>query len=667
MFDFQERSRKRTLNHGLPFQTGLRDRFSTSNLRLFMRYRRLVILFALVVALPVSAQPFTAITIDPTPTPTANIMWVDIDTDGDQDLILTTIFFADTTQLKNRVYLNEDGTLTRVTDTPFTNKLLQTNSATAADYDNDGDDDLYLGNSNFLADIDFVTGSTLWKNDGGNLTVVEDSILGVLNDLGGTGVTWGDYDNDGDLDLYVSVHTVFGRDPDDDAGNDHLYDNNGDGTFTRNTTALPVTLGANTSAQPVWMDYDGDGDLDLSITNAFFQEVAGLPSFFFTNQLIETGTATFVQDTESAYAKAELNPPTMRWIDYDNDDDLDLYFIQAAPGTATPGQSLGASNSLWRNDGGTFTEVTEGPHVNDLGLSLAQVWADYDNDGDLDLLVTNGTSRVSTGGAAFYSNDGPPHYTFTRESVGSLTASGITTNGAAAADYDNDGDLDLYVSLLSRTGTMVSDRLYRNETSGNQWVRFRLEGARTDDPASTGSNRSAIGAVVRIRATIDGQVVRQRRNISANDGYADRSDIAAHFGLGDATVLEQVEVTWPSGRVQTFENLDVNVEYRLLEGSNPSATSYEEVERVLQPRLEVYPNPAHEAVQFAYEMDSPGSVRLMVYDMLGREVAAADETFVPAGAHVLRINGRELSSGVYVARLEVDHKSAYTTSFAVLP
>ncbi|MEM9998423.1 MAG: FG-GAP-like repeat-containing protein, partial [Bacteroidota bacterium] len=439
-----------------------------------------------------------------------------------------------------------------------------------------------------------------------------------------------------------------------------------DGTFTANTTALPATIGPSTSAQAIWVDYDDDGDLDLTVTDAFFSDVPARTSLFFDNQRTETGTATFVQNTDLAFASVAYSPSSVQWVDYDNDGDLDFCVASAFLGAGNPLQAEGLPNALWRNDGGTFTEVTTGPVVTDRKLSQAQVRADYDNDGDLDLYLTNGTSMRSSGGNDFYRNSGPPAYTFTRESLGDATAPGRASNGAAVADYDQDGDLDLVVLYQGLTGGVGVDKLYRNDTESANWIRLRLEGAKTDDPASTGSNRSALGAVVRVIATIGGRAVQQRRDLVANDGFADQSDLAAHVGLGDAATATEVTVTWPSGLVQTFTDVDGGTEYRLREGEALVSVSAEDTGALPDAqRLEVYPNPARDTATFRYALAEAGPVRLTVYDVLGRAVATPVDGLRAAGEDEVQWSAADLPAGLYVARLDADG-TTQTTAFTRL-
>ncbi|MEM6336451.1 MAG: FG-GAP-like repeat-containing protein, partial [Bacteroidota bacterium] len=226
--------------------------------RFSLRVPAWVFALCLVGTAAVPAQPFSDAVVEFTGTPGNNVAWMDVDNDGDQDLVLTN-FFLRPIDRGGRVLLNNgDGSFTRVENTAFADLQLQTNAAAAADYDNDGDDDLFLSNANHVGDIDLTTGSTLWRNEGGTFALISDGPLAAENDLGGFGTAWGDYDADGDLDLFVSVHENFSRDPDDSQGNNQLFDNNGDGTFTPNSTALPVTVGAGPNAMSGWIDFDDD-------------------------------------------------------------------------------------------------------------------------------------------------------------------------------------------------------------------------------------------------------------------------------------------------------------------------------------------------------------------------------------------------------------------------
>jgi hypothetical protein len=212
--------------------------------------------------------------------------------------------------------------------------------------------------------------------------------------------------------------------------------------------------------------------------------------------------------------------------------------------------------TFYRNNGnGTFTRITAASVVNDIpsGIrSLACVWGDYDNDGFLDLFVSTCSPSALVKQLLYHNNgDG----TFTRVLTGSLVNDPGCSQAAIWGDYDNDGFLDLFVThgalwARSQGGALLNNFLYRNNGNSNRWLTVRLIG--------TLSNRSAIGAKVRVRATIRGQSTWQLRQILAGESQANQQPLDAHFGLGDATNIDLVRIEWPSGTVQELRDVAVN-------------------------------------------------------------------------------------------------------------
>jgi hypothetical protein len=198
------------------------------------------------------------------------------------------------------------------------------------------------------------------------------------------------------------------------------------------------------------------------------------------------------------------------------------------------------SISLYRNNGdGTFTKITTGAVVTDGGDSVGCTWGDFDNDGFLDLFVAN------RGGNNFlYRNNGDG--TFTKITTGSVASEGGHSWGAAWGDYDNDGFLDLFVA--NRDGQ--NNFLYRNNGNANHWIKIKCVGTR--------SNRSAIGAKVRLKASIGGVERWQLREIGGGNGGIAQNSLDAHFGLGNATNAEVLRIEWPSGIVQEMRGLSAN-------------------------------------------------------------------------------------------------------------
>jgi len=253
----------------------------------------------------------------------------------------------------------------------------------------------------------------------------------IVNDGGQSYISnWIDYDNDGNLDLFVANF---------ENNNNFLYHNNGDGTFTKITSGIIVNDHSN-SLCCSWGDYDNDGYPDLYISNW------GALNFLYHNE----GNGTFEKVTTGAIATDWSLSNGSAWGDYNNDGYLDLFVACRT----------GADNLLYQNNGnGTFTKMTSGSIVNDGGNSFGCSWADYDNDGWLDLFVANGGFDAGQNNFLYHNNG---NGTFTKISSGIIVNDGGKSFGGSWGDYDNDGDLDLFVA----SDAPDFDRLYQNNGNG---------------------------------------------------------------------------------------------------------------------------------------------------------------------------------------------------------
>jgi len=517
------------------------------------------------------------------------------------------------------------------------------------DCDGDGYDDIYLSQHDLP--------NQLFHNEGNG--VFSELTTSPVNDIGsGTCAYWGDYDNDGMLDLYVLRRFQFNR----------LFQNNGNCQF-QDTTVNPLgDLGDVWGG--AWVDYDADGLLDLYISNT------AEPNLLARND--DNGNFSSVTGTLD-YAGASQ---ASSWADYDNDGDQDLYLVN---GTFE-------ANILYRNEGqGQFTDVTSNP-LGDLGGGQGAAWGDYDNDGDLDLYLTN----WSVGNKLFRNNGGG---SFTNVTQGVLVGQ---PHGQCAAwgDYDNDGDLDLYVSnheypnvLLENDGAgnfidttaqypiladtnqsgsaawcdfdhdgdldlFVSNhqapcRLFANNLdNGNHWLHVKLVG--------TLSNRSAIGARVRVVAGNSVWI----REVNGGSGYLSQNSLLVEFGLGSATSVDSVQVTWPHdsglGQFQTSARTNIASDQTITmiePGGSASA-----VGNVLPAGYILhanFPNPFNPQTSIRFEFPETARVSLRIYDVAGHLVRTlmANETR-NAGQHEETWDGRGrvgdvLPAGGYFYRLEV--------------
>jgi hypothetical protein len=446
--------------------------------------------------------------------------WADYDNDGLEDLLVVN-------PDGNFLYHNDGGgdfsRLSAAEAGPLVSDGGLFRGVSWGDYDNDDDLDCFIA-----GDV-----SGLYRNNGGPpwFTKITDGDIGTT-DTRGWSPTWADYDNDGNLDLIIIFPNGFVA---GGFGTNQMFHNDGppNYTFTRIDTGVVVTdMEPYTSA--TWSDYDFDGDIDLFIGSGPASAFPA-PDFLFHNNLIETGAAGFSPITTAPLATDTADGQVWNLIDYDNDGDLDAYrtnWANAAPAYRP--------NDLYRNDAGVYTQITTGPIVTDSFVSLANIWEDFDCDGDLDCYVTNDAGAKNK----FYTNNG--NGTFS--SISGIDALGDATSsyGVTAGDYDNDGYLDMFVAGFGPNRYL----LHNISVPINTYLKVKCVGQR--------SNRAGIGATLWAVATIGGNTVRQHREIQSQNSFLCHNSLIAHFGFGDASEVDSLIIHWPSGVVNVLTNIAIN-------------------------------------------------------------------------------------------------------------
>ncbi len=459
-----------------------------------------------------------------------------------------------------------------------------TNGIAWGDYDNDGYVDVYLTNGLQAGNTLYHWENLLYRNLGnGSFDSVSTAGPIVTDKYLSGGCSWGDYNNDGFLDMLVAEpHTrtvnIFYN-----YSKNSLYENNGDGTFI-SASAPPLTTEDDVTSRiaAAWADYDNNGWIDALVSQSTFQAAAdnfalyanSSGSFSSVSNNLTAGTsnrasfnwADFDADgdmdvatlsgatsqevdlwinTGSDFTKTVLidNGPdgvdarTGSWGDYDNDGDLD-YFV----GVRVDDNSNPLPNRLYRNDNGVLTEVTSGVGdlLSDVESTTITAWGDYDNDGDLDLFVGNDGGYPDGHRSYLYENNGNGVFTAVQTI---LADSSSFARSGAWCDFDNDGDLDF---LLGREGP---NRFFINNGNSNHFMSVRCVGD------GITSNKAAIGALVYLNATINGNTYTQVRDVSSQTGSGSQNDLRAHFGLGDATYIHSLQVKWPAGTTTSYTDL----------------------------------------------------------------------------------------------------------------
>lgn len=511
-------------------------------------------------------------------TPGSGVALIDYDQDGWMDIYLvngSTYAALKGKEAAPRAMLfhnNHDGTFTDVTQKAGVSNNRWGFGAAVTDYDNDGWPDIFVAN--------FGKNRLYHNNHDGTFTDVAEK-AGVT--LGGwsTGPTWGDYDHDGFVDLFVPGYVKFDVDNPPIAGKgnlpasacqfsgvtvmcgprglqgetDHLFHNNGDGTFTDVSAAAGVADSKRYFGfASVFVDVDDDGWLDLVVAND------SVPKYLYRNK--HDGTFEDLSYVSGFALNGDGREQAAMGIavgDYNRDGKVDLYVTNFSDDY----------NTLYRNEGEvSFTDVSFQTGIAEVTipfLGWGTGFLDFDNDGLADIFVANGhvypnVDRQNWGTTwaqrpLLFRNVDGKKFVEVPPATGSGLAVVVPARGAAFGDLFNDGHVDVVLNNVDSAPTLL-----RNVVSnGNHWIGLKLVGGRK-------SPRDAIGA--RVFLTAGG--VRQRADVFSGGSYASSSDPRVHFGLGAAKKVDKIEIIWPSGTTEEISAPAVDRIYTVTEGNGLS-------------------------------------------------------------------------------------------------
>lgn len=534
---------------------------------------------------------------------------------------------------------------------PAVTDAYESTGACWVDFNNDGFLDLFVSNGNIISQ-----NNSLYLNDhsGGFIKITTGAIV---ND-GGTSIggTWADFNNDGNLDLFVTNRNNFGN---------FLYMGNGDTTFTKITTGSIVTDMPNSNSSG-WTDVNRDGLVDLFMINFTQNDLLylnnGLPNYTFT----KIDTAAFLIDggnfsIDGQWADCNNdrfpdffigNAGTQNDFVYKNNGNLIFEKITLNDARATLGASWGDFNNdgyldlftsgylnqksrLYLNSGPPgydLLPIDTGIVSNDPANSVGSCWGDFDNDGDLDLFVAND----GTLSGFLYLNSGLPNYAFTKVTTGTIANNTGNSFGAACGDYDNDGQLDIYVANRLNQQNF----LFRNITgNNNKWITVKCAGVT--------SNKAAVGTKVRIKAVINGQPIWQMQEVTPQTGY-NSQNLWLHFGLGNASIIDSIKVEWINGLTHYFTNVQANNNITISETGNIIGISPINNQIPGSYKLyQNYPNSFNPSTTIKFNVPVQSLVKIDVFDITGRIVETLVNAELREGYYEINWDASKISSGIY--------------------
>lgn len=447
---------------------------------------------------------------------------------------------------------NNNGTFTDVTTSSGLTNLLPISEETPTfrsgisghksgafwgDYDNDGYPDLFLTNTSKVQ---------LFHNEknGKFVDVTDFAGLKKYNGCLNTSATWFDYNNDGLLDLYICVWS--------ETCNNVLYKNNGDGTFSDTSNLFP-TITNKLSHQAMPYDFNNDGWMDLYVSNDYY---------LYPNNLFINDKGLGFTDQASNYGMDHLAEDMgIAMCDYNNDGSFEFYTTAIL------------ENAFYtKTSDNKYSDIAQKLGIDKTGWAWDVNFSDFDLDGDEDLFVVNGfVFGTSSSDYNFYYENvfANGEYKFVNKSKESKLGDLTISVSEGVFDYDNDGDLDILVTNNDRKSYLYENKItdFTNPRTDLHWLKVSLQG--------TNSNRDAIGTKISIK-TSQGYLYRYYNGV----GYLSQSLKQVHFGLGAANKILDLKVVWPSGLVENFQNVPIDKNILLKEGSGITVLSVEPSKKV---------------------------------------------------------------------------------------
>ena len=485
------------------------------------------------------------------------VSFCDADNDGWDDLT-----FATGAGLPVLFFKNVNGTFVNQPFN-FTDPLYQTKQVNWVDYDNDGDKDMFV-TSNTNRNI-------LYNNDGSfNFQDVTASAGFPMTSLKSYGASWGDYNNDGFLDVFICNRDENFIEP------NYLFKNNGDGTFTDISAAAGIHNTSKLSFCAAFFDFNNDGWQDIYVSN----DKPNNLNVLYKNK----GDGTFSDVSQSSGTDIGIDAMTVTIDDFNSDGYLDIYVTNGPAG-----------NVFLKNNGNeTFTDIaaSSGTKFNSLGWGA--VFLDAENDTDLDLYVSgslNG-SIPSLLSAAFYKNQG--NGTFVIPNNAGFANDNRESYSNAIGDFNNDGFLEI---VVNNSNNQNSSFWHNQTVSNNKWLKVKLNGIN--------SNKDGVGSVIEI--AING--AKQYRYTLCGEGYLSQNSSTEVFGLGNNTQVDYVKVKWLSGIEDIIYNVNSNQLIEITEGNHPLSLSSNQ-----QDLFEYYPNPVKNKLNFK---SSEPITKITIFTILG--------------------------------------------------
>jgi ASPIC and UnbV/FG-GAP-like repeat/Secretion system C-terminal sorting domain len=521
------------------------------------------------------------------------ISFFDYDNDGWDDISLSSA-----SNMPVVFYKNINGNFVQH-NLNITDNIGQTRQINWVDIDNDGDNDLFITSDN--------SGNRLFENTGNMILAEITEECGMLTTaLNSFGASWGDYNNDGYLDVFISNR--------DSSIPNILYKNNGNKTFTLVNNEAGLINTGTMSFCSAFFDYNNDGYQDIYVSN---------DKVIYANILYKNnGDGTFTDVSIESNTDVFIDAMSVTVDDYNSDGWMDIYVTNSSPG-----------NVFLRNNGdGTFTDIalSTGTIFNSIGWGA--VFLDADNDKDLDLYVSGeyDGSVPNYLSSAFYVNNNNDTFNLDNAIVPNDNAKSFSN---AIGDSDNDGLPEITVNNIIHNNIFLWKN---NSATSNNWFKVKLEG--------TQSNRNGIGSLIEI--SVAGEI--QYRYTLCGEGYLGQNSATEIFGVGNANTIDYIKVKWLSGIEDVIYDVAVNQFIEITEGSTLSINDYIENNKII-----VYPNPTTSLVYC--NSDDMNIISGKMFDLQGRlvsELNMSNET-----------NYFDLSSclaGIYICKIFNAKSGAYT-------